>query len=236
MIVHQFTAESEYTRFSERNLTTVLHAHPALEVVIAHEGRFSLATPNARLNNLYMAVVKPNEPHAFLGSDAYCEFIFIEPGRHVFTRIAQALHKPLTGITALSPADGVPISPESLLAWSKEKPANTCDDRVLYCMHIIRAHSSQSALTLAALASKVYLSPSRLSHLFSREMGVPIQRYILWTKLKQSVDYIVHRQMSLSQAAHAAGFYDMAHFSRCFKEMMGVAPSKVYNNSLIVQA
>lgn len=236
MTVHHFTAESECTLFSERNLETGWHAHPALEVIIAQEGTFSLATPAVRLSQIQMAVIKPNQVHAFEGAEAHCMFVFIEPGQHVLARIEDVLSTSVDGATAIPVASMELIRMEQLLAWSKESHTSSYDIRIRHCIDLIRGHEGGQLVTLHELAKKVCLSPSRLSHLFSQEIGVPIQRYILWTRLKQSVDYILRQQLNLTQAAHAAGFYDMAHFSRCFKEMMGVAPSKVYNNSLIVQA
>jgi AraC-like DNA-binding protein len=54
--------------------------------------------------------------------------------------------------------------------------------------------------------------------------------------MKAAIDLVVRQDADLTQAAHAAGFYDSAHFSRCFKEWFGIKPSAVYNNSRIVQA
>ena len=37
---------------------------------------------------------------------------------------------------------------------------------------------------------------------------------------------------SLTEVAHAAGFYDSAHFSRGFHRMFGLPPSKVFTHGL----
>ncbi|GAB4410234.1 MAG: hypothetical protein OHK0039_14440 [Bacteroidia bacterium] len=85
------------------------------------------------------------------------------------------------------------------------------------------------------LAAVVHLSPGRLSHVFWQEMGLPIQKYIAWVRMKTAIDLVVHHDLNLVDAAYAAGFYDPSHLSQHFKDFFGIRPSEVYNNSRIVQ-
>lgn len=63
-------------------------------------------------------------------------------------------------------------------------------------------------------------------HLFKEQVGIPIRRYILWTRLQVSVQHVLQGE-TLTQAAHSAGFADSAHFSRTFSDMFGIRPSDV---------
>ncbi|HEX7670074.1 MAG TPA: AraC family transcriptional regulator [Polyangiaceae bacterium] len=76
------------------------------------------------------------------------------------------------------------------------------------------------------LAAAVGLSPGRLIHLFTREMGLPIRRYILWLRLRDVLISVVGGA-SLTEAAHHAGFSDSAHLSRTFRGMFGFPPSTI---------
>lgn len=79
-----------------------------------------------------------------------------------------------------------------------------------------------------------YLSESRLLHLFKEQIGLPIRNYILWYRIQIAFNEIV-KGMSLTQAAHFAGFSDQAHLTRTFVRTFGAPPSTLLKNSKFVQ-
>ena len=79
------------------------------------------------------------------------------------------------------------------------------------------------------------MSPSRLIHLFTDQVGIPIRKYILWTKLLIAVQKIIDTK-NITQAALEGGFFDAPHFNRTFKRMFGLNPSTLLKNSQIIQA
>lgn len=81
-------------------------------------------------------------------------------------------------------------------------------------------------LRVATLARQVGLSPGRLSHIFSAEVGTPLRPYILWLRMQRVVESL-SAGASLTDAAHAAGFTDSAHLSHVFRRMFGLAPSDI---------
>lgn len=70
------------------------------------------------------------------------------------------------------------------------------------------------------------LSSSRLIHLFKKEVGIPIRRYILWYKTKKALAAIASGT-TIKHAANIAGFTDAAHFNRSFLSMFGNSPSNL---------
>ena len=70
------------------------------------------------------------------------------------------------------------------------------------------------------------LSASRLIHLFKKEVGIPIRRYILWCKTKRALAAIASGT-TIKKAASIAGFTDAAHFNRSFLSMFGNSPSNL---------
>jgi len=74
------------------------------------------------------------------------------------------------------------------------------------------------------LAAAVALSPSRLAHLFSEQVGVPIRRYRIWKAIREA-SRLCLTGTSLTEAAHTAGFTDSAHFSHCFRNLFGLNPA-----------
>lgn len=79
---------------------------------------------------------------------------------------------------------------------------------------------------LAEAARCAGLSPTRLTHVFTREVGIPFRRFVLWNRLKQVVTS-TRAGRDLTQAAIDAGFSDSAHLSRTFRSMFGLSPSMV---------
>ncbi len=74
------------------------------------------------------------------------------------------------------------------------------------------------------LAARVGISASRLTHLFTEQVGIPLRRYVLWLRLRIAITR-VQAGDDLTGAAHGAGFADSAHLSRTTREMFGLAPS-----------
>lgn len=82
------------------------------------------------------------------------------------------------------------------------------------------------AVSLEAVAASVGLSPSRFLHLFTTSVGVPLRPYVLWLRLQCGARELARRR-SVTDAAHAAGFSDAAHFSRIFRRMIGATPRQI---------
>jgi AraC-like DNA-binding protein len=68
------------------------------------------------------------------------------------------------------------------------------------------------------------LSPSRLTHRFSAEVGLPFRRFVVWARIRRSA-LAVAEGANLTQAAIATGFSDSSHLSRVFRATFGVTPS-----------
>ena len=78
--------------------------------------------------------------------------------------------------------------------------------------------------TLAELGEYAGLSTSRFLHLFKAQTGIPLRRYRLWNRMGAAVGAF-RGGVSLTEAAHAAGFASSAHFSSAFRDMFGMMPS-----------
>ena len=75
-----------------------------------------------------------------------------------------------------------------------------------------------------AMAALVHLSPTRFSHWFVEQTGLPMRSYVKWLRLTQALQHLA-KGGRLTEAAHAAGFSDSAHFSRTFRALLGIDPS-----------
>lgn len=86
---------------------------------------------------------------------------------------------------------------------------------------------------LTAAASRAGISPSRLTHLFTAQVGIPFRRFVLWARIRL-VTQQVQAGWNLTDAAAAAGFADSAHFTRVFHAMFGLVPSAILPHLEIV--
>lgn len=99
------------------------------------------------------------------------------------------------------------------------------DERVVAVLASLRKMEELPAgLGAAQLAAQVGLSTERFRRLFKAEMGLTVRRYLLWLRIRRA-GAAVTEGASLTEAAHAVGFYDSAHLSRSCKEILGFPPS-----------
>jgi len=80
--------------------------------------------------------------------------------------------------------------------------------------------------SLETLARMVGLSPSRLMHIFTASMGIPLRPYLAWLRVQRAAVAIVNGE-TLTDAAQVAGFSDAPHMSRTFRRMLGARPSQL---------
>ena len=81
-----------------------------------------------------------------------------------------------------------------------------------------------TANSLAEIAERCDLSPSRLRVIAKKEVGVSLETILVWRKLVNSIK-VLSSGATLSEAAQAGGFSDQAHFTRTMRSMFGITPS-----------
>ena len=84
---------------------------------------------------------------------------------------------------------------------------------------------------LEEAAGMLNISSSRLTHVFTEEIGIPFRRYVLWARMRLVVEEIL-KGSNLTRAAIDAGFSDSSHLSRVFRENFGLPPSALFGMSL----
>ncbi|HEU0035907.1 MAG TPA: helix-turn-helix domain-containing protein [Kofleriaceae bacterium] len=85
------------------------------------------------------------------------------------------------------------------------------------------AHVVEALRDPDACVPRVPISSAHLSELFARDVGVPIRTYRLWRRLLRAL--LAYARTDATTAAHAAGFADLAHFSRTCRRMLGYSPT-----------
>ncbi|WP_419872556.1 AraC family transcriptional regulator [Candidatus Pristimantibacillus sp. PTI5] len=81
-------------------------------------------------------------------------------------------------------------------------------------------------ISLDQLAAELNLSKYYASHVFKETTGFTVMEYVMGCRLNQ-VKYLleIEPDQSLTEVSRAAGFESVSHFSRYFKEKIGITPS-----------
>ena len=87
---------------------------------------------------------------------------------------------------------------------------------------------------IRSLATYVHLSPSRFRHLFLSEVGMSVQSYLRGQRLLAALRASAYG-VTLTEAAHMAGFSDSAHLTRVCRATFGIPPARIFKNSHAVQ-
>lgn len=107
------------------------------------------------------------------------------------------------------------------------------DKRVTTIIDYLNNHQLEYEQLIETIEKVVNLSPSRLSHLFKENTGISLKKYLVWCKLKTTINQYLGENEGIFTSLIQSGFYDQPHFSRAFKTMLGVKPSTVYNSRII---
>ena len=80
--------------------------------------------------------------------------------------------------------------------------------------------------SVAYFADKVHLSAGYFGDLIKKETGLTAQRYIQNKVIDLSKQYVMDPRLSINQVAYKLGFQYPQHFTRLFKQQVGMTPSE----------
>ena len=116
----------------------------------------------------------------------------------------------------------------SLKLSGANAPVEEMETAAFASYHRIRQHIEQNFLrlrTLEEIAQECHLSKAYLCRLFrSYDHQSPYQ-YLLRLKMKHAAEYLQSPGALVKQATQRVGFTDPFHFSRVFRNFLGVSPS-----------
>lgn len=227
MTIKEFNPTAGRYAFSTCDLTADFHAHPVLEIVTATNGKFTICGKNGIKTETNGVCIKANATHALHVENVCTEIFMSENSREIWTQLAAFLPANAEeNFLFFDEKEAVEV--QNILTTTGNSPYQNTDSRVKNTIDFLHTLPENSALTLKHLASRVHLSPGRLSHLFKQEIGCSVQKYIPWVRMKGAIEMVLQEQISFTDAALEVGFYDSAHFSRHFKELFGVSASTAY--------
>lgn len=210
---------------------TRAHAHHAAQIIVA-DAPVTVLDGDGRPHTGAEIVIPPDTEHRVHTGGATGIVVFLDPdspaGRGAELRAATAgwcggpalrdRARPITStadfvdglLGTLAAASGGAVSPRH--------PA------VVAAVAALPAMVARGPVRTGEVAAVVGLSASRLTHLFTAQVGLPLRRYILWLRLMNAVE-LARGGQDLTSIAHATGFADSAHLTRTCREIFGLPPS-----------
>lgn len=216
------------------------HAHHAMHVVISLAGELRVRVGHTAWVRAAGVLTAPDARHAIDARGSEVLIVFVDPESEAGQSMRAAIAGPVRALDARE-RDALleGVTPGAIMgpggtAWTSRVVVvlrgeqvlarRAVHPRVRKLLRLLQAMPPGRDTSLGALAREVGLSPSRLMHVFTESIGVPLRPYLAWLRLQRAAAAVVGRR-PLGEAAHAAGFADAAHMSRTFRRMLGVAPS-----------
>jgi AraC-like DNA-binding protein len=209
--------------------STGQHAHHAVQITTATTA-VTVVDEAGRTHHGRQVIVPADAPHRIDTGAQVGWLVFLDPdtaaGRGAHQRSSAGswtAEPPLPDTEPGRPLDALVGTVIHHLAQAPEadRPRHRA---VVEALTVLPELISAGTVRGTDIAARVGVSPSRLTHLFSEQVGLPLRRYLLWLRLRTAIEQ-VRAGADLTDAAHAAGFADSAHLTRTCRDMFGLAPS-----------
>ncbi|MGZ3872923.1 MAG: helix-turn-helix transcriptional regulator [Mucilaginibacter sp.] len=220
---------------------TPLHAHNTLQLVFDLKSKFLFRTAQTRWKEYNGILIRENVIHQLDTNDSLQLIIYLDPSA---TTAQQLKDKYLQDADCCEL--NIVFSPleESLIHQNLMEPGarslgllidlifNRINDesnlvlnnkRISDILKLIK-QTDPAELSIGQLASKVFISPSRLRMQFKQLLGVSLHQYIIRHKIISAVNAIVNG-FSIQDAAYRSGFNDSSHLSKLMFKTFDINPS-----------
>jgi AraC-like DNA-binding protein len=205
------------------------HRFAANAVLVGLDDAFDLVLGDARVEQHEAAFVRGWQWHALDFHGGRAAVLFLEPGA-TLSRAADPGALRAAVEAALASGKPEPWTELFYSALNLGPSVLTVSARVARAAALLAASEDEPS-DAVTLARRVGGSTSLIEHRFREQVGVPLGAFRAWHRMLGATALAL-RGRSLTQVAHAAGFYDLAHFSRLFHRMFGLPPSQVFTHDL----
>jgi len=217
--------------------TSARHSHHCVQLLMAMDGTLNVrGGPQQKWTKCSAVLVRADASHEV---DARGTNVLLIAFVDAESELGAALSERIDGGIACVPDSqvtrwramlGPRLNEARVEWWVKNELLNgqravSIHPRVRRVLKYLRQHlGGADDLSLKALAKVSGLSSSRFMHVFTESVGVPLRPYILWLRLQRASCELMDG-VSMTDAAHNAGFSDAAHMTRTFRRMLGTTPT-----------
>ncbi len=224
MPITYYDIENGVGGFSQKNYQTKHHVHFSIEAAFSLSGALNIKTSEHHYTNIQSAIINSNVPHTFSCLNSECQLYFIDPTSTVGNKILEDYFNGGEDMVLINNVNAGDFREEHLLNLNKKDLyLKGRDERIQCCLNWLKENYSIERINISMLSKIVFLSESRLAHLFKEQVGISIHQYILWKKIEMAVKRMLEG-FSLTDSAYSSGFADSSHFNKTFKKMFGMYP------------
>lgn len=209
---------------------TPLHRHLAYKIVIGLDHPIEVVDEAGNSRTRRIQPVLPGSLHAVIAEGTRVGLYYADAGAFPNSSLpgSQAIRSLVSLCRRLDAGDEETI--RSLKKMPMLDGSCSADSRVTAIVGEMRRPESSR---LEVIASKVGLSHSRFSHLFTSTVGGAPARYRRWRRLWIAAERLAQGER-IVDAALDAGFSDSAHLTRTFVEMLGITPGLFQASEVIL--
>jgi AraC-like DNA-binding protein len=212
-VVPRFAIGEGFAVYRGATTTGHVHRHAAFQIAIGMRGEVAIVDTSGIQHLAAVLVVAPMEPHSLQANPDVLTY-FIEPHCMFADRLREHHGAGISAAPELRDLSEDDVRPAGVA------PSSQLDPRLVQALNAM----SDFNASLPSLAADVGLSPQRLRALARDQLGMPLARWKVWTRLRRAAEALQAGQ-SLADAAGSAGFADQAHLTRQMREMMGLTPA-----------
>lgn len=124
----------------------------------------------------------------------------------------------------------------NIISFSKNSHMAKGDKTVRLACEYIAANYQDKRLSLSTVSSHLCFTSNYLSKIFKREMSMTITDYIIQVRMtlaKQKIDN--GEVLKIINLANLVGYNDPFYFSKIFKKVFGISPSKYIEQRILSQ-
>lgn len=241
--------EQDKISIINNHLCTDQQRHWFLQVIVSLEGELKIDVAGTRVQ-CRCIVIDYNIPHTFYRENKMCYFLFIGMRSAIVDDLRRRMKDngylicDNDGIETVQNACQTLMgngSREQYFAFMEKLMTHLAikyqlkeyDPRITELIdHLEICDCSNHAISL--FAEKVFLSSSRLAHLFKEETGIPLKSYIGLHQMKRAFDMLLEGR-TITEAALHSGFDTPSHFASTVKRLSGVSATQLLKDSEILK-
>lgn len=107
------------------------------------------------------------------------------------------------------------------------KPAPSEKEKTVHQIIAYIEQNYMHDLTLEELESRLFVNKFYMMKIFKKLTGVTIFHYLNHCRINRAkVLFLTNRSISVTEAGFEVGFKHLSHFSRCFKQIVGLSPEQ----------
>lgn len=233
-----------FSVFWGSSFSTSPHKHDTLQLTFDIEKNFLVKDEKSEWTPYAAAIIRASHPHQLDSNGSMQLFFYLDKDSEIAKKLTAKY---------LSETDIGVINTSTLRILSNDffktlLASKSCEELFIKCHAVLTelvnveypkkrderideaiafiTKSSDKNLRIKAIANHVCLSESRLRHLFKEQVGQPIQNFILWMKVVDSLSMVL-KGNKLSDAAYSNGFWDISHMNKSYKALIGVNPADI---------